>query len=431
MVPVIRASDKTHLTNCSGDQHAWLLDLTIGNIQKDIRRTPKKRAWIHAGLIPCPPKGAKNIDEAWHSAVGTVLSQLRHLHISGPGLKWDCADGFQRQCYPLLAAWVGDYPEQVMIAQVSYGSCLVCEITKGAPMGHSAFRPRDNSRDQHVYSELLEDNHIDALHTLGVHPIRNQFWQYPLCNVYRLWQPDELHQLLLGSVKDLLHWLLKYLNARNVKEQFDNQFTLVPRYPGLQHFSRPFDALKSSTWLGKEIHGMIRTLAVNCAPILVCSKDDRKTAAETASDEMVMGAVQALCEFSLLVSQQNHSDLSLKALDGVLKQFYTKKGIVRQQNMSKSAKAKVDDLLARESHLLREQRIHKIRAAMEAVVYGAGKVSTTKHREFQVRLNRVPQAATTWSDADRQRAIERLEREIHQVTPAKHKLFDKLLERHE
>ena len=179
-------------------------------------------AWILVGLIPCPPKGVKNIDEAWHSAVGTVLSQPRHLDITGPGLKWQCADGFQPQCYPLLAAWVGDYPEQVMVAQVSYGSCPMCEIPKGAPMGHSSFRPLDNSTDQHIYSELLEDNNIDALHTLGVHPIRNQFWQFPLCNVYRLWQPDELHQLLLGLVKDLLHWLLKYLKARHIKDQFDN-----------------------------------------------------------------------------------------------------------------------------------------------------------------------------------------------------------------
>jgi len=95
IVPVIVASDKIHLLNFSGDQHAWPLYRTIGNIQKEIRFTPEKRAWIIIGLIPCPMKGAKNIDEAWHSAVGTVLSQLRHLDITGPGMKWDCADGFQ------------------------------------------------------------------------------------------------------------------------------------------------------------------------------------------------------------------------------------------------------------------------------------------------------------------------------------------------
>jgi hypothetical protein len=85
----------------------------------------------------------------------------------------------------------------------------------------------------------------------------------------------------------------------------------------------------------------------------------------------------------------------------------------------KSAKVKVHDLLATESHQLHEQKIHTIRAAMEALVYGAEKVSTTKRRILQVCLNRARQAATTWSDADCPKAIERFEREIHELTPAK------------
>jgi len=138
---------------------------------------------------------------------------------------------------------------------------------------------------------------------------------------------------------------------------------------------------------------MIRTLAVNCAPILQCSMDDGKTMAETASDEMVMGAVRALCEFALLVSQQNHSDLSLTALDDALKRFYRKKGVFREQKMSKSAKAKVDEQLATESHQLREQKIHSIHAALEVQVYGAEKVTTSKRRQFKVHLNTAQQVA--------------------------------------
>jgi hypothetical protein len=85
IVPVICASEKTYVTNVSGDQHAWPLYLTLGNIRKDICCTPTQRAWILLRLIPCPPKGAKNIDEAWRFLVGTVLSQLRHLDITGSG----------------------------------------------------------------------------------------------------------------------------------------------------------------------------------------------------------------------------------------------------------------------------------------------------------------------------------------------------------
>jgi hypothetical protein len=192
-----------------------------------------------------------------------------------------------------------------------------------------------------------------------------------------------LHQLLLGLVKDLLHWLLKYLKVRNVKDQLDNPFSSVPRYPGLQHFSKPFDSFKSGFLQGKEIRAMIRTLAVNCSSILVCSTDDGKTVVDTASDEMVIGAVRVLCEFTLLVSQQNHLNLSLKTLDDALKQFYQKMGLFHEQKMSKSAKAKLDDQLAKESHQLREQKIHMIRAAMETVLYGAEKVSTTNVGNFK------------------------------------------------
>jgi hypothetical protein len=64
-------------------------------------------------------------------------------------------------------------------------------------------------------------------------------------------------------------------------------------------------------------------------------------------------------------------------------------------------------------------------------VYGAEKGSTRKRRQFQVPLNRALQAATTWSDADRQNAMERFEIEIHHVTPAKRKHVDELFQYHE
>jgi hypothetical protein len=64
---------------------------------------------------------------------------------------------------------------------------------------------------------------------------------------------------------------------------------------------------------------MIRRLLVYCAPVFDYSKDGGKTAAETVSVEMVMGAVQALFKFSLLVSQHNPSDLFLTALNDSMK----------------------------------------------------------------------------------------------------------------
>jgi len=86
---------------------------------------------------------------------------------------------------------------------------------------------------------------------------------------------------------------------------------------------------------------------------------------------MVLGAVSALCEFSLHASQLSYYDRFHNALDNTLNRFYNKKGIFQKQTMSKSAIAKVDKQLARESLQLQKQKIHMLYAAIEVQVYGA------------------------------------------------------------
>ena len=48
-----------------------------------------------------------------------------------------------------------------------------------------------------------------------------------------------------------------------------------------------------------------------------------------------------------------------------------------------------------------------------------------------VHPNGASQAATKWSEADQQTAKDRLERDIHQMTPVIYRLFDKLFQHHE
>jgi len=191
--PVICASYKTHFTNFSGNQHAWLLYLTSGNIEKNNCSITTKRTRILVALMLCFPNYGKSADKAWHPVVGTLISQLSNVDITGLGLNWDCADGFQRQRYSLLTSWGDVYPDKVMIALVSYGTCPLCEISNDALIWHSTFGPLHNSRDEPDYTELLDEMDIDTLHTIGLRTIRNQFWQYPLWNVHQLWPPDELH----------------------------------------------------------------------------------------------------------------------------------------------------------------------------------------------------------------------------------------------
>jgi len=88
------------------------------------------------------------------------------------------------------------------------------------------------------------------------------------------------------------------------------------------------DSMKKCSLLGNKIWGMIRKLATNLAPITDFSKNYSKPVVEAAFDEMSMVAVRALCENSLLVSLQNHSDLSIISLDDALKLLCQKKSAV-------------------------------------------------------------------------------------------------------
>jgi hypothetical protein len=110
--------------------------------------------------------------------------------------------------------------------------------------------------------------------------------------------------------------------------------------------------MKCSCRQEKEIHSMIRTQVVNCTPIVDCSQDDGKSVAETASDYIVMGEVQELYEFPLLISQRIHSDLSLAPLDNALQQLYNNQSAFRDQKMSNPAMHRVDEPLGGESHQL-------------------------------------------------------------------------------
>jgi len=149
-----------------------------------------------------------------------------------------------------------------------------------------------------------------------------------------------------------------------------------------------------------------------------------------ASDDMVIGAFCSLCEFSLLVSQQNRSYLSLKPVDNTVMQFYQRQSAVQEQTLWKSVKAIVDEQLAKESHQFREQQICDIPTAIEVFVYGVEKVSAIQQRQLEVRLNRGWQMATTRSHVDLEKANKKLQHGIHLVTPVQCNHVNKLFHHH-
>jgi hypothetical protein len=132
-------SDKIQLTLFSGDKQAWPIYLSIGNIHKNIRRKPSKRTTILVGYIPvsklkCFSEGAQSREG--HQLFHECMKQLLELLIKAEteGVEMTCANGFLWKVFPILAAYIADYPEQVLLSaarRIAALSVPFLQINKG------------------------------------------------------------------------------------------------------------------------------------------------------------------------------------------------------------------------------------------------------------------------------------------------------------
>ncbi|RPA99359.1 hypothetical protein L873DRAFT_1643819, partial [Choiromyces venosus 120613-1] len=137
VVPIIRLSDQTHLTNFLGDKKAWPVYVTIGNILSRTRNSPTKMPILLLALLPVPPKFTResacadklqrqiNAD-ALRAVFDLALAPL--VKIAQDGVVMDCAHGKRRLCYPILSAWIADHTEHTVLHGITNKSCPNCEV---------------------------------------------------------------------------------------------------------------------------------------------------------------------------------------------------------------------------------------------------------------------------------------------------------------
>lgn len=206
MLSIILGSDKAQLTALHGDQEVWPVYLSLGCISKELRIGCRTDAWVLIAYIPVVNFEEKKLNGVlksryFHQCLRLILSPLREAGVHGVEMKDSLGD--VRLFFPRLAAYLSDYPEQILIA---------CAGVNSSPTSTARFHQLGNSQPspprtyafitgilEQLRAEVDPNNVADflkALQHFGFNGVAHPFWEdFPGVEPDLMIPPDILHGL--------------------------------------------------------------------------------------------------------------------------------------------------------------------------------------------------------------------------------------------
>ncbi|KAJ3815928.1 hypothetical protein F5876DRAFT_29486 [Lentinula aff. lateritia] len=327
IIPIIISSDKTQVT-LFRNKAAYPVYLTIGNLPKEIRRKPSQQGQILLAYLPTSRlEHIKNkagrrrtLANLFHACMKDLTAPLREAGLEG--IIMSSGDGVRRRCHPILAAFVGDYPEQILVTTAYSGDCVTCDAEKEDLGIYPCVHPY---RD---IEAALEATHIPAPDLwvkkcleCNIKPVQHPFWaDLPYTNIFASITPDILHQLYQGVMKHLISWVTDICGA----DEIDARVRRLPPNHTIRIFHKGISTLSRVS--GTEHKQM-------CSFILGVITDIPHLSAHQSNT--LLAATRALLDFLYLSCYPIHTTESLSQLDEALSRFHAHREVFVQLGVRK------------------------------------------------------------------------------------------------
>ncbi len=314
---VILGSDKTQLTGHIGDKYCHALYLTSGNIHPDVRSKLGACCWLMIGQIP-----VVKFKELEHQ--GLLTNRLFHqcVDIACEDLKacatvpefFPDAFGEQRLWRTLLAAHVGDLPEQLNIVAASQASSphsLARTRHFGDPSPKGP-RTRDYILDEiDKLKAKCDPLDLGAFKTaageIGFNGVHEPYWRdWDHAEPSSFVTIDILHGVTKFGADHPVKWMKKLIGTKEI----DRRFSALQRIVNRRHFAEGVTRIKQHT--RSEEGDVLRD-------IVAVSKDAPRV------HDGIMKCIRAFADFSYVAQYEHHDEETIGYLEKYLKTFHTYK----------------------------------------------------------------------------------------------------------
>ena len=300
--------------------------MTISNIPKEIRRKPSSRAYVLLGYLPTTrlenitnkARKRRIIANLYHACVGRILEPLESAGTDGVWMS--TGTGNLHRAHPILAAFIGDYPEQLLVTLGLNGDCPRCQKDRDNLGEYNNDTETNVSiRDLNKILDALGTFDVDASQflqacaSIRIKPTPRPFWlKLPFLHIYRSITPDILHQMYQGVMKHVIQWVITILGSAEI----DARCRRMPPNHNIRVFTRGISSLSRVT--GQEHDQMCRFLLglVVDAPL-----------PNGLSNARLLRCVRAIMDFLYYSQYSIHTDTTLELMWDALNRFHTNKDI--------------------------------------------------------------------------------------------------------
>lgn len=289
MLGIILASDKTPLTVGTGNREMHPLFIALANTDAGVRMKASSCAFALVAYMPIPkfknvsgPVHAALVARVFHSSVEIVTKTLQIAERNGHTMPDPC--GLLRTCHTPLASFIGDRPEQLMIACVRSNQSAT-SIAQQHQFGEATQQPprtRDHTLNLlHAVLQKVDPANIPLFvresYLVGLNGVHRPFWAgWGSAEPSLVLTPDVLHAWHKFHFDHVLKWVINIMGG----EELDRRMSALQIRVGVRHWANGISKLKQVT--GREHRDLQKILVAVIAG---------------AVDDQVLCSVRALGDF--------------------------------------------------------------------------------------------------------------------------------------